>query len=228
MKTLKGYTDFLYEKRKTDLINIPAGYAVVINRDIDISKDVDFKKTAETWWGRNVANITNMQQKDSNRKLYKGDILWIQYDKNYVFTMNVESSSTLSHPNQLMPTLFKESEIFTEFRKEIITILNMSNDVTILKYEKIKSKFRDKFETDLKIEKIKNAIRKDLDVIYNDEIVTNIIKENNIISVSTVDNSNKVTPGYKIKYKNFSLLKFLVNDKLITGSPFDTDLVTIH
>ena len=119
--TLNKYNEFINESRKQELLVIEPGYVAILNKDINIGKDIDFKKTAKTWFGRNISHVDNYSFNDNN--LIKDEIIWIQVDENNVYSKNIINKD--DDFRRLSTTLYnvENNEDYINFRLSMVTIL---------------------------------------------------------------------------------------------------------
>jgi len=209
---LKKYNDFMIK-----LLLVKPGYALVVKRDINLKKDVDFSKTAKSWFGRNIISYRNQSWYGHN--FDKGDILWVQYDENNIFKIgsnrivdSKEGKNTKWYLDNELTNYWKGSELH-----ETVTILESQGDLEIIKFEDLP-------ENDALIyfyKNIKYDIIKKNKTFYNGERVVNIDWYNSGIKVTTLDKNNREQKPLHIDEDDFLDAEFLHNGKVISESPFE-------
>jgi len=216
MKTIKKFVDFVNEKRNIDLYDIETmktGDVIIAKEDIN-SDDIDFKKTANNWWGRNIYAAKGILFK-------KGDVLFISVKGNEGFVGGHDIDDKEYYISSYYWGIDDES-----FRHELITLALNKGLVEIVKYDTIENTENiKKFKTSLKFNRIYNIIRGGV-VYFRDIMEVNSIdvKKGKITITGTDIETNKVIDSYIIKFDSLLDEKFITEDgTVINGEPFDKE-----
>jgi len=221
-------------KKEFKLITIEPGYAAIVNRDIDFTKDINFKRFGKTWFGRNILNINCLTFK--RRQYFKDEILWIQSTYKYVFSKYTIGNYYNNDIDPLDTTLYEFQNFnntdFLIFRLSIITSLYEQGAIDIVKYDNIKNnKMKDTFESLLLFSKIANAISQS-NIYYNGENIISIKLNENylndldyICTIKTVNKNDQLQTPYKFKMKDLTSKRFYTLQEIITGNPFDLNFI---
>lgn len=151
MNYLNYYKQFESRTNEVPTIDLKPGQVIVATEDI-YSKDIDFKKTAKTWWGKNISSDSNIL-KQKGLWYNKGDVIFISKGGYYGYI----ASNKLSYDGYGINDIpFK----IDDFMREFIEISLFTNKAKIINYEDLPQDFKNEFETIAKLTKISNLVGK--------------------------------------------------------------------
>jgi len=216
----KFVNESLNEGRKMDLINFKSGDCVVITKSVN-TKDLNFKKTAETWWGRNIYPIKK-EWGNNIKTLAPGDVVFISVNNNKCY--KIVTSSFGQQTGELSTYInYLDSEPYVH---EYLTLLIDEGYATIQSYDSLDEKFKFEFETRLKLYRMwtSRSFNWKKSLIYedNDEII-DIKRDDMGIKLSVVDiKTGRQTPDIYIKNRNILYKNIKTEDgETIDGNPFN-------
>lgn len=132
-------------------VELRKGDCVVITKDIvDPKKDIDFSRTAKSWWGRNIYSLKNEFKSDFIWK--KGNIVMLSVgdDKGYV-------GGGLDNSWYMSPYKLRIDRKNEEYRREIIDILIDQDMAEIVNYDNLPNDIREEFEYSIKDDRIRDS-----------------------------------------------------------------------
>lgn len=210
----------LNEARKMDLINFKSGDCVVITKSVN-TKDLDFKKTAESWWGRNIYPIKKEWGLNIGT-LTPGDVVFISVDNNKCY--KIVTSSFGQQAGELSTYInYLDAEPYI---REFLTLLIDGGYASIQSYESLNDKFKSEFEARLKLYRMWTArnfkFKKILVYEDKDEIID--IKRDELgVKLSVVDiETGRQTPSIYIRNRNILSEDIkTIDGEVIDGDPFN-------
>ncbi|CAG7579693.1 MAG: hypothetical protein SLAVMIC_00021 [uncultured marine phage] len=229
MGHINNYKNFvsLNEAKQLDrTVGFMDGDVVIATQDIN-AEDINFKRTAKSWWGKNVASMKN-QYKQKGNYFKEGDVLYIYVNREnvYVGGKDRERNNALS-TFTMNPTL-KDMD----FRKELIQIAIDEHKAKVIKYDELDEKTREEFETNIKYSKVSDAIRNGnckmrvpdlhiyLTVLNMIETGISFRKPNGRLKIDVITEDNK-KDTYYINRDEFKKADFRVDgEDPIDGDPF--------
>jgi len=158
MKHLDSFK--LFENRQEVISKIESlneGDVIVATEDIDFS-DMNFKRMAKTWWGRNVSNINNLLKTQEgtylgNYKFKKGDVLFVSVGGDNGYNFKIYSKGLELNPNNIT-----QPSKLDEFSTSIFGFL-LETNCEVKRYEEM-SEFSDVFETKLRMLRVNDKLKK--------------------------------------------------------------------
>lgn len=210
---MKGAIDILKQIKKNDV--------VIVTSDFNPT-DLDFKKIATTWWGRNISsifNITNREYKDRSYK--KGDVLFIS---GKVFEQNTKGGQVLYGYQGgfdiedkfgicSFPLFYDYDDILTQ----TIALSIMYGFAKIIQYDDLDNQVKNDFENSILIDKITTSINRKHDVLYENMIVVGYKRHGKSFIFSGFDSfTRKQVSDIMIQDAN-NLATFVVNGEILNN-----------
>jgi len=218
-------------KRKINLHNFKTSEVIIAKQDIDW-KNIDFKKTAKTWIGKNISSLLNINK--DKRIFYKKDqILFISINNNKGFVGHLPTDIYFYNDIFELDGYYLDpiySGIPTDdFLHQIISIGLKENLLEIVNYNDVKdSNIIKNFEPNLKFRRIRDLLSINIPVYFRDEIeiisIQKLENTNNMLIKGFDILTNKVKEDYIIKFNNILDEKFIRENGIrINGDPFDNE-----
>jgi len=203
------------------------GDVIIVDEDFT-NRDLDFKKSAKTWWGRNVSSKYN-SIKNKDYQYEKDEILFIfnsdgEVEKNdkklitgYTNIIDYDEFDeyprlVIYHPWEFMPQTFS---------------LSLSLGYTkVIRYDDLPKERREFIESRVKIKRLCNAINM-ADAYYsNMEIISIDNIDEKRYTISGFDRwDGKKLPDILFRYEKILTDKFtLGSDLVLNGDLFDDDM----
>jgi len=139
--------------RVDNKVELKKGDCVVITADeVDPRKDIDYSRTAKSWFGRNITSLKNHYK--SHNKWYKGNVILISDggDSGYIGGFSNEGNEWGMSPYKV--SISRENE---EYRREMVDILIDQGMAEVVNYEDLPEDFRKEFESDIKDDRISSS-----------------------------------------------------------------------
>lgn len=164
MKNLQNYEEFLFEANlSNEILKFKKGDVVVTTKFLD-PKELNFKKSALTWWGSNISALQNIFAKEASKegKTYdKGNVLFIftedgQLDKK-------GRGYIVGYQGGFYDTTFAISEWTDKFEYDQyvtqLTLLAVLNGYAeVIPYSKLDKKTKEEFENSTTSAKVRDYI----------------------------------------------------------------------
>jgi hypothetical protein len=208
------FNEGFLNRDKLELLPLQAGMVYIINKEIDLKKDINFKKTAKSWFGRNISSGANLM-KHNDRGYKAGTILFacVQGQKGYVYGFDFDTSEGY------LSDYYSQID---EWRHEFLTIAFEQNLIDVVPYEEtelteeIESLKYSRIWDNVNSKKTRNEIS-----FFNKNEILDIVHEKPRYIISCIDpESRKETEKYHIR--NLLKEKFTKEDgTLITGFMYD-------
>ena len=206
MKNFEQFVNGINEARTDEVprVNLEPGQCIVATEDID-AKDIDFKKVAKTWWGRNASSSRNIY-KEKGIGYEKGQVMFISIGgwKGYHAGREEDGSISLT-----------SFTYYDEYRNDYYEIALHEGLVKIVNYEELPEDFRKDLEDDVKVYKITSASLKDDKslIYYPDGLKGDTI---NILNINREGETYKVE-GFNPKTKRGVNDFYLSYEDLVNG-----------
>lgn len=206
MKSFEQFVNGINEARTDEVpeVNLEPGQCIVATEDID-AKDINFKKVAKTWWGRNIASGDNYGKAKGNW-FKKGQVIFISTENKsgYHAGLNFDGEMEVSN-----------FSYYDKFRNKFYEIALHEGLAKIVDYEELPEDFREEFENSVKIGKITSAsLKNDKSLMYYPEGLKG--DKINILEINKKNENYKIEgfdPKTKRKVNDF----YLSYEELVNG-----------
>lgn len=245
MKNLKTFEEFVNESNLIiEMANLSENFLDFEKGDVILVKkpfrpsDLNFKKAAVTWWGKNISSYHNIFAKDDLKynpgRTYKaGDPLFVftaksKLDSKGIATLFGYAGYFLglnANPGQSEDDITIESRnsIYTydDYLVRIIALAIVEGYVEHTTYSKLNAKLKDEFEADIKRDRIRSAINKNQTIVYDGIEIHKYewSKTGYIFSGFDAVSGNEI-PKKLVKFADIAKGKFLADGVEISGDPF--------
>lgn len=237
MKHIQTFEGFLNEANLSqEFMNFQTGDAVIVTNNFKPT-DLNFRKSARTWWGEKVASLKNMWAKDQMK--YNPDRTYKSGDPLFVFTkpskIDAKGLATIfgyagyffgdfspNHDaNEFTLSAYNLSYDYDEMMTQTVILAILGGYAEVKKYSDIKANLRTEFEAELKRDRITSEILKKNTVIYDDMEIHKYewTKTGYIFSGFDTKTGNEI-PKKLVKFEDIIKGKFISNGQEITNEPF--------
>ena len=239
MKDILKFEEFVNEMANLseNFLDFEKGDIILVKKPFRPS-DLDFKKAAVTWWGKNISSLHNMFSKDElkwnpNRTYKKGDPLFIftanskMNDKGmatiygyagYFLGLNADKEQSSDDF-----TLEDRNSIYTyeDYLVRLIALAIIEGYVEHTSYNKLDAKLKNEFEASIKRDRVSSAILKNKTVVYDGMEIHKYewSKTEYIFSGFDANTGNEI-PKRLVKFEDIVKGKFLADGEEISGDPF--------
>lgn len=212
---MKTFEQFINEARTSEVpqINLEPGKCVVAIKDIDI-KDIDFKKVAKTWWGKNISSVRN---------IFKEKGIWFEKDQ-VIFISTGDKGGYQAGLDFNGEVTLSDFIYYDKYRNDIYEIALHEGLAKIVDYEDLPKDFREEFEDSVKVSKIISASLKGKllsyypDGLKGDKInILNIDREGKTYKVEGFNPKTKRgVNDFYLSYEDIVNGDFEIDGKIVT------------
>lgn len=227
MNLIHNYNDFVNEARQLKHnYRFRDGDVVIATSDIN-ADDLNFKRTAKSWVGRNVATTNNFLKEKGNY-FKKGDVLMISVNKDNVY-IGGKSGPEDDAPNSV--SSFTINPNYDEdFRNQMTQIALNDGRAKIIRYDEMSEEWRSNFEKQVKSNKVWDSVNnknsctmevdgEDLEVLKIVFYGNRFIDFFSSVKIDVVKHRKKET--YYLSQREFDTVTFKDNGEVIDGNPFE-------
>ena len=238
MKHLHTFESFLNEANLSqEFMNFQPGDAVIINKAFKPT-DLNFRKSARTWWGEKIASLKNMWAKDTmkynpDREYKSGDPLFVftrpsKIDSKglaiiygyagFFFGLNANKNQS---EDDFALSAYNLSYDYDDMMTQTIILAILGGYAEVKKYSDIKANLRTEFEAEVKRDRLTSEILKKNTVIYDDMEIHKYewTKTGYIFSGFDAKTGNEV-PKKLVKFEDIVKGKFICNGQELSSDPF--------
>jgi hypothetical protein len=225
MKYIKLFEQFVNEANLSDeVLKIKKGDVVIITKDLKLT-ELNFKKSALTWWGKNISSVLNSVSKDNKNKTYKkGDILFIASKNGKVDSDGMgklygyQGGWDSSDEYHIAP--FDLKHPYKGYITQIIILALLNGFAKVIPYNSLDKSKKLEFELGVLRERVRLAISYNKKVLYDGMIVTSYTYDSGMMVLSGFDADTKNKMPDKMVDDYSELNNVMIDGKPVNTKPF--------
>lgn len=237
MKHVHTFESFLNEANLSDeAMNFQTGDAIIVTKTF-VPTDLDFRKSATSFWGQKVASLKNMWAKEGvknnpNRTYKAGDPLFVftkpaKLDSKGMATIYGYAGYFFGdfqgerNPDDFALSAYDLSYPYNDMMTQTVILAILGGYAKVAKYSDINAKERIEFEALIKKDRVTYEIIGGNTVTYDGMEIHKYdwTKQGYVFSGFDEKTGNEV-PKRLVKFEDVVKGRFFVNGKEITNDPF--------
>jgi hypothetical protein len=223
---------FIFEANlSNELLKFKEGDTIIVKKDF-LYGDIDFRKTATSWWGKYISSVMNAA---TSKKMgtKAGNILFIFTKDGFINSKGdavikgYAGSGEIDRELDWTVSSYQMSFNYKDWNAQMCIIALMEGFAEVISYNSVNKDEREKIEGDILKSRVSSVMNKSDAIFYGDMEITDMLyKDKNrfVIQGFNKDSGEKMQ-DILIKYDELKKYNFVLKDGTkINGNPFDKDM----